>query len=108
VGLWNQRILEGLLCPGNISRTKHSFLNQYMYLFNQVYGSTTLENYMGRIVVDGTSVDFALTDTGDLKSYDYLRPLAYPDTHVVLICFAIDSPDSLDNVQEKGFLISNY
>ena len=30
-----------------------------------------------------------------------LRPLSYPDSHVILICFAIDSPDSLDNVQEK-------
>ncbi|CAN9361722.1 unnamed protein product [Alternaria alternata] len=28
-------------------------------------------------------------------------PLSYPDSHVILICFAIDSPDSLDNVQEK-------
>ncbi|OBT53650.1 GTP-binding protein rhoA [Pseudogymnoascus sp. 24MN13] len=25
----------------------------------------------------------------------------YPDSHVILICFAVDSPDSLDNVQEK-------
>ena len=31
-----------------------------------------------------------------------LRPLSYPDSHVILICFAIDSPDSLDNVQEKA------
>lgn len=30
-----------------------------------------------------------------------LRPLSYPDSHVILICFAVDSPDSLDNVQEK-------
>ena len=30
-----------------------------------------------------------------------MRPLSYPDSHVILICFAIDSPDSLDNVQEK-------
>lgn len=30
-----------------------------------------------------------------------LRPLSYPDSHVILICYAIDSPDSLDNVQEK-------
>ncbi|KAM6489561.1 hypothetical protein JOM56_014980 [Amanita muscaria] len=25
----------------------------------------------------------------------------YPDSHVILICFAIDDPDSLDDVQEK-------
>jgi len=33
--------------------------------------------------------------------YDRLRPLSYPDSHIVLICFAVDSPDFLDNVQEK-------
>ncbi|KAJ3040521.1 GTP-binding protein Rho1 [Rhizophlyctis rosea] len=32
---------------------------------------------------------------------DRLRPIPYPDSHVILICFAFDTPDSLDNVQEK-------
>lgn len=40
-------------------------------------------------------------DTGGWEEWDRLRPLAYPDTHVILICFAIDNPDSFDNVQEK-------
>ena len=40
-------------------------------------------------------------DTCGLEDYDHLRPLSYPDTHVVLLCFAIDSPDSLENVYEK-------
>lgn len=35
------------------------------------------------------------------EDYDRLRPLSYPHSHVILLCFAIDSPDSLDNVQEK-------
>lgn len=30
-----------------------------------------------------------------------MRPLSYPDSHVILICFSVDSPDSLENVQEK-------
>ena len=34
-------------------------------------------------------------------SSDGIRPLAYPDSHVILICFDISHPDSLDNVQEK-------
>jgi hypothetical protein len=42
-----------------------------------------------------------LWDTSGIEDYDRLRPLSYPDAHVILICFAIDSPDSLDNVQEK-------
>jgi Ras family protein A len=41
-----------------------------------------------------------LTLTGQ-EDYDRLRPLSYPDSHVILICYAVDSPDSLDNVQEK-------
>ena len=35
------------------------------------------------------------------EDYDRLRPLSYPDTHVLLIAFAIDLPDSLDNITEK-------
>lgn len=37
-----------------------------------------------------------------------LRPLSYPDSHVILICYAIDSPDSLDNVQEKVCRIGSH
>jgi Ras homolog gene family, member A len=44
-----------------------------------------------------------LWDTAGLEDYDRLRPLSYPDAHVVLFCFAIDSPDSLDNIWEKVF-----
>jgi len=42
-----------------------------------------------------------LWDSSGLDDYDKLRPLCYLDSHVVLICFAVDSPDSLDAVQEK-------
>lgn len=35
------------------------------------------------------------------EDYDRLRPLSYPDTNVVLICYSVDSPDSLENVSEK-------
>jgi len=52
-------------------------------------------------VVDGKRVELALWDTAGQEDYDRLRPLSYPDSHVILICFAVDSPDSLDNVQEK-------
>jgi small GTP-binding protein len=53
------------------------------------------------VEVDGKHVELALWDTAGQEDYDRLRPLSYPDSHVILICFAIDSPDSLDNVQEK-------
>ena len=48
-------------------------------------------------------MELALWDTAGQEDYDRLRPLSYPDSHVILICFAVDSPDSLDNVQEKVY-----
>lgn len=53
------------------------------------------------VVVDGRLVEFAIWDTASEEEYDRLRPLSYPDSHIVLICFALDSPKSLDNVKYK-------
>jgi len=69
--------------------------------FPEDYVPTVYENYVADVEVDGKHVKLALWDTAGQEDYDRLRPLSYPDSHVVLICFAIDSPDSLDNVQEK-------
>lgn len=70
-------------------------------LHQKVYVPTVFENYVADVEVDGKHVELALWDTAGQEDYDRLRPLSYPDSHVILICFAIDSPDSLDNVQEK-------
>lgn len=67
----------------------------------QVYVPTVFENYVADVEVDGKHVELALWDTAGQEDYDRLRPLSYPDSHVILVCFAIDSPDSLENVQEK-------
>lgn len=53
------------------------------------------------IEVDGKQVELALWDTAGQEDYDRLRPLSYPDTDVILMCFSIDSPDSLENIPEK-------
>lgn len=66
------------------------------------------ENYVADVEVDGKRVELALWDTAGQEDYDRLRPLSYPDSHVILICFAVDSPDSLDNVQEKVSICSTF
>lgn len=40
-------------------------------------------------------------DTAGQEDFDRLRPLSYPDTSVVLICFSVDSPVSATSVIEK-------
>ena len=46
-------------------------------------------------------VELALWDTAGQEEYDRLRPLSYPETDIILICFAIDSHASLENVTDK-------
>ncbi|CAH8825625.1 unnamed protein product [Trichobilharzia szidati] len=69
--------------------------------FPEVYVPTVFENYVADIEVDGKQVELALWDTAGQEDYDRLRPLSYPDTDVILMCFSIDSTDSLDNIIEK-------
>ncbi|KAI6176336.1 hypothetical protein M3Y97_00786900 [Aphelenchoides bicaudatus] len=69
--------------------------------FPDVYVPTVFENYVADTEVDGKQIELALWDTAGQEDYDRLRPLSYPDTDVILMCFSIDSPDSLDNIPEK-------
>jgi Ras family protein A len=62
---------------------------------------TVFENYVADVSIVGHRVELGLWDTAGQEDYKRLRPLSYPDAHVFLICFAIDSPDSLDCVQEN-------
>ena len=67
----------------------------------KVYLPTVFENYVCDVKVDRFNVEAALWDTAGQEDYDHYRPLSYPDTHAFFICFAIDDPDSLANVQDK-------
>ena len=70
--------------------------------FPEEYVPKRFEPYVADIEVDGTQIELALWDmhTGS-KNYNKLRPLSYPDTDVILMCFSIGSPDSLDNLLKQ-------
>ncbi|KAF9807405.1 hypothetical protein IEO21_08232 [Rhodonia placenta] len=59
------------------------------------------ENYVAEIRLDGKPVQLALWDTAGQEEYERLRPMSYSKSHVILIAYAIDTPDSLDNVTVK-------
>lgn len=59
------------------------------------------ENYVADVEVDGKHVELGLWDTSGLEDYDRLRPLSYPDSHVILLCFAVNRPSSFDNIKER-------
>ncbi|KAI8801045.1 GTP-binding protein rho1 [Cladochytrium replicatum] len=69
--------------------------------FPEEYVPTVFETYTKDIVIDGRyTVALTLWDTAGQEGFDRLRPLSYADGHVVLICFAIDTPYTLENVEE--------
>lgn len=75
----------------------------------QKYVPTVFENYITHKTheASGKTVELALWDTAGQEEYDRLRPLSYPETDVLFVCFAIDSPHSLENVLDKvTFILS--
>ena len=69
----------------------------------QKYVPTVFENYITHVEhkASGKSVELALWDTAGQEEYDRLRPLSYPETDLLFVCFAIDCPNSLENVLDK-------
>jgi small GTP-binding protein len=69
----------------------------------QKYVPTVFENYITQTThrASGKTVELALWDTAGQEEYDRLRPLSYPETDLLFVCFAIDCPASLENVVDK-------
>lgn len=59
------------------------------------------ENYTTVMNHGRHKVELSLWDTAGQEDYDRLRPLSYPESDVVLMCFSVDSASSLDNLTEK-------
>jgi len=69
--------------------------------FPAEYVPTVFENYVTDIEVDGVKVELEMWDTAGQEDYDRLRPLSYPDTNVILLCYSIDAPDTLENIPDR-------
>jgi len=64
---------------------------------------TVFDNYQTNVLVDGKHVSLMLWDTAGQEDYDRMRPLAYPQTDVFLMCYACDFASSLENIKHKWF-----
>lgn len=75
---------------------------------SQKYVPTVFENYITTVEHkrSGKGVELALWDTAGQEEYDRLRPLSYPETDLLFVCFAIDCPNSLENVLDKVSSVS--
>jgi hypothetical protein len=93
------------LQPRLLSRGEELAAEQSATIANlsQKYVPTVFENYITQTdhKPSGKTVELALWDTAGQEEYDRLRPLSYPETDLLFVCFAIDCPNSLENVMDK-------
>jgi len=91
-----------LVLLGDGACGKTSLLNVFTRgYFPTVYEPTVFENYVHDIFIDNVHVELSLWDTAGQEEFDRLRSLSYDDTHAIMLCFSVDSPDSLENVETK-------
>ena len=60
-----------------------------------------MDSYTAFVEVDGKCVELGVLDTSGSEDFDRLRQFSYPNRHVLMVAFGIDSPDSADNIEEK-------
>jgi len=60
-----------------------------------------LADKVADIFVDNVHIELSLWDTAGQEEFDRLRSLSYDNTDVVVLCFSVDSKDSLENVESK-------
>jgi Rho family protein len=66
-----------------------------------LHHTNTHWRHLADIYIDNTHVELSLWDTAGQEEFDRLRSLSYDDTHAIMLCFSVDSPDSLENVETK-------
>ena len=102
--MWEDVSIDQLQ-PRILSRSmqhRHNLRKSHTDL-RQKYVPTVFENYITHTTHQptGKTVELALWDTAGQEEYDRLRPLSYPETDLLFVCFAIDCPNSLENVMDK-------
>ncbi|XP_067950703.1 cdc42 homolog [Watersipora subatra] len=76
-----------------ISYTTNEFYDKYI--------PTIFDSCAKTVTFNNESYLLDLFDTAGSEDYDRLRPLAYPQTNVFLVCFSVVLPSSFENVKEK-------
>ena len=86
---------------GDLTVGKTCLLESYTSgAYQEPYITMCPDNYSAKVIVDEREVNLGLWDTAPLttaqEDYDRLRPLAYPQTQVFLVCFSVVDPSSFD------------
>ena len=70
--------------------------NRFPQYFPKIFGG-----YSEQVKIAEEIHTLYFFDSAGHEEYDRLRPLAYPNTDIFLVCFSVCDPPSFENVQEK-------
>jgi len=71
--------------------------------FPEEYVPTVFENYTAQMKLNDEPILLHLWDTAGQEEYDRLRPLSYPGSDVVLLCFSLVHKPSYEAIRIKWF-----
>ena len=97
---WLQSRCINLLCSSNMRQVVRSLTIPMLHM-GRLFFSIVVDSYAAQHTVDGVTVTLGLFDTAGQTEYDRIRPLAYPQTDVFLICFSLVDPNSFEHVGTK-------
>ncbi|XP_055390340.1 rho-related GTP-binding protein RhoN-like [Condylostylus longicornis] len=70
-------------------------------IFSETYIPTGFEKYQTQQKISDLTVDYQIWDTSGGGAYDSVRPLAYQDANVFMLCFNVGDQDSLTSAINK-------
>ncbi|KAK0398729.1 hypothetical protein QR680_002726 [Steinernema hermaphroditum] len=95
-------IRKKLVVVGDGSCGKTSLLQRFTTgLFSTEHEPTVFENYVADFAVNGKDIELTLWDTAGQEDYNRIRPFSYMDSDVVLLCFDVSRPITLENALMK-------
>jgi small GTP-binding protein len=101
--LWKRLVIVGDEQSGKTWLIHRFITNRTM----KVDVSPDFQSHHAIVDVDGKIVDLAVWDTPGLEDYDRVRPVSYPNTHVILICFSVEKRWNYTSVCDMvSFVIS--
>ena len=95
----------GVIVVGDLKSGKSTLIQRFIHgssrgpPANDMYKPTSFDKfYASKQISRDLAVNFTIWDTSGAPAYDSVRPLAYREADVFLVCFSVVEPISLFNV----------
>lgn len=101
----SSEVKSKIVVVGDCQCGKTTLIHRYVQSkFQEGYTPTGFDTYSGSYTVSDTyTIHMSIWDTSGDAGYDRVRPLSYSDANLVILCFNIDSPESMENVVSKWY-----